>query len=104
MDIEKNPNKNPNKTCMGVCAFKYNRAKPTLPARSIDVIKWLNNIELHTFKTKNIPHKPPIPIIWALIFHDKDITPANNIEITAPKIKIFTTTGALKSLKSPLKK
>ena len=45
-----------------------------------------------------------MPIMWALIFHDKDITPASNMEITAPKIKIFTTTGALKSLKSPLKK
>lgn len=104
MEIEKNPSKNPVNTCIGEWAFKYSLANPTSPANTIEEIRCVNNMELQTFKTKNIPHKPPIPIIWALIFHDKEITPANKIDITAPKIKIFITIGALKSVKSPLKK
>lgn len=88
----------PTYTWGGLCAFKNNLEKPTMPATKIRID---SSGKISVWRKYPIdmtdPINPPIPIMWALICQYKVIKAVKNIHIPAPKINSLIAGQILKS-------
>lgn len=84
----KNPSAKPVKTCLGVCAPKYNLEAPNSPLSNTHIIN--HGVMLTPRRNASIGNSPTIPpmaVKCALIFHDTEITPVMNTNAPEKRIK-----------------